>query len=207
MEIINLKTWERTTHYNFFRQMDYPQYSICSNIDITNFLTQVKKRNISFYYAMIYAATYCLNQIKAFKYRIEGDKVILHHTIHPSFTDMSEGSELFKIVTVDMEDTINSFVVKAKKKANNQKDYFGIEEPRQDVTYITCIPWVSFTNMSHTITLNKDDAIPRLAWGKYFKENEKILMPFSLQAHHAFVDGVHMGKYFDVLQQHMNTFK
>ncbi len=180
MEIINFDIWDRTTHFNFFRRMDYPQYLICKNIDITNFLTQLRKKDISFYYGMIYAATYALNQIKEFKYRIVGDKVILHDTIHPSFTDMTDGSELFKMVTVDMEDSIEAFVEKAKKKADSQKDYFVMKdvEGRVDLIYITCIPWVSFTNLSHTISFNKDDSIPRLAWGKYFEENEKILMPF-----------------------------
>lgn len=93
-------------------------------------------------------------------------------------------------------------------KSENQKDYFVREdiEGRFDLIYITCIPWVSFTNLSHTISFNKDDSVPRLAWGKYFDENGKILMPFSVQAHHSFVDGIHMGKYFDALQEYLDSF-
>ena len=208
MEIIDMNTWERTTHYNFFRRMDYPQYLICNNIDITNFLSELKIKNISFYYAMIYAATYALNQVKEFKYRMQNDKVVLHDTIHPSFTDMTEGSELFKMVTVDMENNIEGFIAMAKEKSYRQKDYFVKKdvEGRDDLTYITCIPWVSFTNLSHTISFNKDDSIPRLAWGKYFRDNGKVLLPFSVQAHHSFVDGIHMGKYFDVLQKYLDAF-
>lgn len=208
MEVINLNTWDRKIHFDFFRRMDYPQYSICNNIDITNFLFKLKEMDISFYYGMIYAATYALNQVKEFKYRIRGDKVILHKIIHPSFTDMTAGSELFKMVAVDMEDNIKNFVVKAKKKADNQKDYFVIKdvEGRDDLIYITCIPWMSFTNLSHTISFNKDDSIPRLAWGKYFEDGGRMLMPFSVQAHHSFVDGIHMGKYFEVLQKYLNEF-
>jgi chloramphenicol O-acetyltransferase type A len=208
MEIINLATWDRTTHFNFFRRMDYPQYLICKNIDITRFLTQLTEREISFYYGMIYAATYALNQVKEFKYRIVDDQVILYDTIHPSFTDMTEGSELFKMVTVDMGDSLEAFVKKAETKANSQTEYFVAKdvEGRVDLTYITCIPWVSFTNLSHTISFNKDDSVPRLAWGKYFEENGKTLMPFSIQAHHSFVDGIHMGRYFDTLQEYLDAF-
>lgn len=113
------------------------------------------------------------------------------------------------MVTVDMEDRIEDFAAKAKEKADRQTDYFVKEgvEGRDDLTYITCIPWVSFTNMSHTISLNKDDAVPRLAWGKYFEENGKIMLPFSVQAHHSFVDSIHMGKYFDALQKCLDGFE
>jgi chloramphenicol O-acetyltransferase type A len=207
MEIVDFNTWERTTHFNFFRRMDYPQYLICANVDVTHFLSMTRERDLSFYYGMIYAAMHALNQVKEFKYRIRGDQVVLHDTVHPSFTDMDEGSELFKMVTVDMEAGIEAFVTKAKQKAGDQKDYFARKdvEGRDDLVYITCIPWVSFTNLSHTISFNKDDSVPRLAWGKYFYQDEKVLLPFSVQAHHSFVDGIHMGKYFDVLQKYLNS--
>jgi chloramphenicol O-acetyltransferase type A len=189
--------------------MDYPHYNICVNIDITNFLTKIKEEKIPFYYAMIYAATYALNQVEEFRYRIRGEQVVLHDIIHPSFTDMSNDTDLFKMVTVYMEKSILDFTKKAKEKSKNQTDYFVIEdvEGRDDLTYITCVPWVSFTHLSHTISFNKDDSIPRLAWGKYFKESDKLFLPFSVQAHHSFVDGIHMGKYIDCLQEYLNEYR
>jgi len=209
LEIINLDTWERTIHYKFFKRMDYPHYNIGVNIDITNFLDKIEENKIPFYYAMIYAATYALNQVKEFRYRIRGEQVVLHNMIHPSFADMSDGTELFKMVTVSMEKSILDFTKKAKEKSKNQMNYFVIEdvEGRDDLTYITCVPWMSFTHLSHTISFNKDDSIPRLAWGKHFKESDKLLLPFSVQAHHSFVDGIHMGKYIDCLQEYLNEYR
>ncbi|MGE5379501.1 MAG: CatA-like O-acetyltransferase [Methylocystaceae bacterium] len=209
MKIIELDGWERATHYKFFKRMDYPHYNICVNIDITNFLARTEKNSIPFYYAMIYAATYALNLREEFRYRIRGEQVVLHDLIHPSFTDMSADTDLFKMVTVDMEASIMDFTKKAKEKSDQQTDYFVIQdvEGRDDLTYITCLPWVSFTHLSHTISFNKDDSIPRLAWGKYFKNDNKVWLPFSVQAHHSFVDGIHMGKYIDCLQDFLNTYK
>ncbi len=208
MKIIDLENWDRKTHYEFFKRMDYPQYLICKNIDITNYLLKLREQNLSFYYAMIFAATYAINKTDAFKYRIEGENVVYHEMIHPSFTAMSDGSDLFKMVTVEMKEDMVTFIESAKEKSDRQKDYFVFKdlEGRTDLIYITCIPWVSFTNVSHTISFNKDDAVPRLAWGKYFEEGDKILMPFSVQAHHSFVDGIHMGQYFDTLQEYLDSF-
>ena len=100
-----------------------------------------------------------------------------------------------------------SVISYSKEALENIKDkVITFAEGRTDLIYITCIPWVSFTNLSHTISFNKDDAVPRLAWGKYFEEGDKILIPFSVQAHHSFVDGIHMGLYFDALQDYLDTF-
>jgi chloramphenicol O-acetyltransferase type A len=100
---------------------------------------------------MIFAATHTLNAVEQFRLRIRGEQVILHDTVHPSFTDMSEGSELFKMVTVDMEDALETFVLKAREKSQKQTDYFVVKdvEGRDDLIYITCFPWVSFT-VCHT---------------------------------------------------------
>ncbi len=209
MKIIDLDTWERTSHYSFFKRMDYLHYNICVNIDVTRFLDAVKAGNLSFYYAMIFAAAYAANNVPEFRYRIRGEQVVLHDAVHPSFTDMSKGSDLFKMVTIDMTDSIETFVIRAKEKSEEQKDYFIAEDfaGRDDLIYITCIPWASFTSLSHTISFNKDDLVPRIAWGRYYTEGDKVLLPFLLQAHHSFVDGIHMGRYIDSLQDYLNRFE
>jgi chloramphenicol O-acetyltransferase type A len=204
MEYIDLENWKRKEHFAFFYRTDYPQFNICFNLDISNFLKYTKDGKLSFYYAMIYAVTSVANSIEDFKYRIREGKVVLHDTIHPSFTylDNEEKEDLFKIVTVDFEGSIVAFVKSAKNACKNQRDYFELEKlaGRDDLIYITCIPWISFTHVSHTISLDKNDSVPRISWGKYYKEGDKTLLPFSVQANHALIDGFQIGKYVEKLQ-------
>ena len=211
MEYIDIENWKRKGHYEFFHRMDYPQFNICMNIDVSNFLISTKQKSLSFYYSMIFATTTVINQIENFKYRIRDEKVVLHNKIHPSFTDMNknEKDDLFKMVTVDLNDDIYEFEKTAKQTSVNQKDYFAPDKliGRDDLIYITCIPWISFTHISHTISLNKNDSVPRISWGKYYKQGEKTLLPFSVQANHALVDGFHVGKYMDKLQRFINEIK
>jgi len=137
--------------------------------------------------------------------------VVLHDKIHPSFTDMnkSEKDDLFKMVTVDLIGDIYEFEKIAKQTSENQKDYFALDKliGRNDLIYITCIPWISFTHISHTISLNNNDSVPRISWRKYYKQGEKILLPFSVQAHHSFVDGFHVGRYIEGLQTFIDEMK
>ena len=208
MKLIDLETWKRKEHFLFFSRMDYPQFNICMDIDITNFLRFTKNKKLSFYYAMVYAVTTVINRMDDFKYRIHDGKVVLHDKVHPSFTDMDKdvNDDLFKLVTLDLKDDVVAFVQAAKETSENQKDYFGLDKliGRDDLIYITCIPWISFTHISHTISLNKNDSVPRISWGKYYESGEKILLPFSVQAHHALVDGFHVGKYIEKLQTFLN---
>jgi len=211
MQYIDLNTWKRKEHFQFFYRMDYPQFNICMNLDVTHFLNYVKEKNLSFYYAMIYAVTTVVNDSEDFKYRIRDGKVVLHDTIHPSFTDMDtdKQDDLFKLVTIDMQDDLFGFVKSAKEANKNQKDYFGLDKliGRDDLIYITCVPWISFTHISHTISLQKNDSVPRISWGKYFSENNKVILPFSVQVNHALMDGIHIGKFIEKLQCFIDELK
>jgi chloramphenicol O-acetyltransferase type A len=210
MKLIEIENWKRKEHFMFFSRMDYPQFNICMDIDVTNFLTFTKSKNLSFYYSMIYASTSVVNLIEDFRYRIRDGKVVLHDKIHPSFTDMNsdKNNDLFKMVTVDLEGDITGFVKKAKEVNASQKEYFRFDKlaGRDDLIYITCVPWISFTHISHTITLNRNDSVPRISWGKYYNAGNRILLPFSVQVNHALLDGFHIGKYINDLQSYINDF-
>jgi chloramphenicol O-acetyltransferase type A len=116
------------------------------------------------------------------------------------------GSDLFKMVTLEMTENLHEFVRLAKETSEKQKEFICLEAlaGRDDFLYLTCLPWISFTHMSHTISLNRDDAVPRISWGKYFREGDKLMLPFSVQVHHALVDGIHVAQYLERLQNHLN---
>lgn len=152
MEKIDINKWKRKEHFDFFYKMDYPQYNICMDLDVTKFISFCKKQKLSFYYAMIYAVSKVVNETENFKYRIRNGEVVLHKCIHPSFTEMDDtiSGDLFKMVTVEYSDNIKEFVKIAEEENLSQKTYFDPSKliGRDDLIYITCIPWISFTHIS-----------------------------------------------------------
>jgi chloramphenicol O-acetyltransferase type A len=75
------------------------------------------------------------------------------------------------------------------------------DQKRDDLLFMTAIPWVSFTSFMHPLSFPVD-SVPRFAWGKFFEDGESLKMPLSVQAHHAVMDGLHMGRYFEVVQEY-----
>jgi chloramphenicol O-acetyltransferase type A len=72
---------------------------------------------------------------------------------------------------------------------------------------MTAIPWVSFTGFMHPMQLHPADSIPRFAWGKFFQEGDQLKMPLSVQGHHALLDGYHVGKFYQLVQDYFNQFE
>lgn len=71
----------------------------------------------------------------------------------------------------------------------------------------SAIPWISFTHISHTDSGRSDNAVPLIDWGKYRERDGRVLLPFSVQVHHSFVDALHVGQFVNRLQQYLNTWQ
>lgn len=211
MQQIDLDTWSRKEQFQFFYKADYPQFNICMDLNISSFARFVKEHHLSFYYSMIFASTKIANEITNFRYRIRnGKQVVLHDSVNPSFTYIKPGAEeeLFKIIGANMQSDIFEFNEYAKNITEAQTCFIEAEQfaERDNWLLISCIPWISFTHISHTITLNKDDSTPRITWGKYYHKDNEVMLPFSVQVHHALMDGYHIGKYVNMLQHYLSTF-
>lgn len=204
---IDLETWPRKVHYEHFRTFDCPRWDLCGELDLTRFRARCKAEGFPVHHALIHAVTESVNAQEAFRYRIRGQEVVLHSRVHPRFTDMDKGSELFKLVTVDFLEDRKGFVASAQAQAASQVEPFPPEskEERDDLVYLTCVPWLSFTRISHAWNLSKDDGVPRIAWGKFTVKDGHVTVAFAVEANHCFVDGLHMARLFEDLQARLDA--
>lgn len=206
MKEIDIETWPRKEHFEFFSRIAYPFYSLTVDIDVSAFHKFVKRNQLSFYYSMIYLSTKAMNQIEAFRYRIRGEKIVLLDDLIPSFTDMPKGSDLFCITNVALTPTIYDYTSACKNAVENQKQYFPTakDESFDHYIYYSSVPWIHFTSVTHEMDANKDDAITRITFGKFEKKDEALMMPISIAANHRFVDGLHIHQYLNLLQASLN---
>ncbi len=202
-QIIDESNWKRATHCQAFRNSIEPNYCVTVEMDITTFLSKVKAKKSSLTMSLIYIVAKCANDIEEFRYRFNEGKVVLYDKIDTSFAYLNKDTELFKMVNVKLEGSIDDYVTLAMETAENQKDYFT-GPLGNDVYVFSPIPWVSYTHISHTNSGKKDNATPMFDWGKFYERDGKLLLPFSVQVHHSFVDGIHIGKFVNLLQAKLN---
>ncbi|WP_330581523.1 CatA-like O-acetyltransferase [Faecalicatena contorta] len=204
-QVINENSWERAMHCMVFRNSVEPAFCVTFEADVTNFLKKVKQQKYSFTLSMVYAVCKCANEIEAFRYRFLDGQVVLFDKIDTAFTYLNTESELFKVVNVPMQENMQDYVELAAKTAREQREYFT-GPLGNDVFQCSPMPWITYTHISHTNSGRKDNATPLFDWGRYYEKDERIVMPLSVQAHHSFVDGIHIGKFADGLQKYLNEF-
>lgn len=78
---LDLETWNRKEHYNFFKQFEEPYYGVNVNIDVTAAYKFVKENGLSFFLYTMYQSLAASQVIEPFRYRIEGDDVVIYDRI------------------------------------------------------------------------------------------------------------------------------
>lgn len=199
---INLEMWDRKEHFDVLSGRDVPFYCVTVDVDVTNLKAFSTKNNISFYYALVYLTTEALNKTENFRYKIQANKVIVYDELIPSFTDMTEGSQLYKGGTLRKEGDILSFCKVAFKTATNQTDYFPeISFPLDQLIHFSMLPWLNFSGFKNQFYLDKNDSIPKVTFGKYITKDGRLQMPLNIEVNHRLVDGYHLGCFFENLQK------
>ncbi|MFC1960525.1 CatA-like O-acetyltransferase [Chloroflexota bacterium] len=205
MRVIDLENWSRREHFALFSGMDYPYFGICANVDLTAFYPAIKQRDVSFTVAIVYVLARVANAIPEFQYRIRGDEVVEHEVVHPCTTLLVD-EDVFTFCTFDYAEDFAVFNTHATVQIAHVKKH-----PSLDVgggldhwLFMTSIPWISFTGFIHPIHLSPVDSVPRLAWGKFFKDGERLQLPLNIQAHHALIDGVHVGRFYELVQDYLH---
>lgn len=210
MQWLDEQTWGRSALLKKYSTYMFPYINLGAEIDVSNLYYFTKKNGISFYCAMIHAVTKIALEIKNFSYRILDGKPVLCDSLTPSFTYLPEGEEQFYVVEVPYEEDMLSFCKKAKEQAMLQatevEHSFMHGKEHIEILYISCIPWVRYTHFIRTIEKGGEDNIPRISWGKYVKEKDgRIMMPLSVQVHHALMDGYHVGMFFEKMEKYLDS--
>lgn len=192
-------------HSMVFRNSVEPAFCVTFEADVTNFRSKIKEQKLSFTLAMVYAVCKCANEIEALRYRFLDGNVVLFDKIDTAFTYLNKDTELFKVVNVPFIDDVEEYVALASKTAEEQQEYFtgplGI-----DVFQCSPMPWMAYTHISHTNSGKKDNATPLFDWGKFYEKDGRTVIPVSIQAHHSFVDGIHVGQFVDALQRFLDGY-
>ncbi|MEL6274851.1 MAG: chloramphenicol acetyltransferase [Bacteroidota bacterium] len=203
MKKIEFTDSHRKKHFDFFRRMDQPHFGVTVNVDITLFAKHIREAaEWRFTPAFVYLLARVANELPNFRRRIRNDEVVEHPSVQPSFAVPTKDSEVFSFCTVDYHPDAREFhrsaIATMEEMFTNPS--FEDEPGRDDYLFMSTFPWASFTSVQHAMHYSPADSVPRIIWGKYFKQGDQLLMPLAVQAHHAVVDGRDMGKYYQEME-------
>lgn len=200
MKRIDMDTWDRRDQYAHFAGMDCPYWGLTCEIEVTPARRFMKRQGIPSYVGMIYLMTKTANAVPELRQRIQDGDVVEYEVTHPSFTLLNDRGQLCFCQTPYVADPA-VFAAQARRVMDEARTATRcpLADPRQDLVYLSCLPWVHFTALTHPVHFHPPDAIPRITWGRFEERGESTLLAVNLQVNHALADGYHVSLFMQTL--------
>lgn len=205
---IDIDSWERKATFEFFKGYNDPFFNIAANVDVSRLYSFCKTRSLPFSIAALYCSIAAANEIREFRLRMIGEKVVEFDRIDATQTILNDDNT-FSFCYFPWRDTIEEFVDsgRAAREKYSAMRSFDVETGRLDLIYYSVIPWVSFTSFKHANSGDNRQSVPRMVFGKMFIQGQRRFMPFSVEGHHCLMDGFHIGRYFELFQDKLDYFE
>jgi chloramphenicol O-acetyltransferase type A len=147
------------------------------------------------------------NGIDELRCRIDGEgNVRQYHTIHPGSTILYEDGT-YGFGYFDFQSDFNTFIESAGIEFEKQKQRKGVDPKDDDLAkiYFSPIPWVSFSGFRHPFRKGGNVSVPMIVFGKHYERDGERYMPVGITLHHGLADGYHAGRFFTLLQEHLDN--
>ena len=190
----------RRDRFALFDGMDSPALNLCFSLTLPDFRPWCKEHGLAPFHVLLCATLRAILRIENFCWRIHDGEVIRIERLIPSFTVKNHNDDL-NFAMFDWSDDVREFVARGRAAGAEASAMTALNRryatlsPRdaKDQVFVTCIPWLDFTAIQHPTAVLAQPDIPSLAWGR-FRDGPggTLTLPFSVQAHHGFVDGFHI---------------
>ncbi|GHT16722.1 chloramphenicol acetyltransferase [Planctomycetales bacterium] len=203
---IDLTTWNRRQQFELFVGYENHYYAVTANVDCTRMYERSKSEGFPFYLGYHFASLQAVNAVDEFRQRIENDIPVEYGEVHLSTTiARDDGTFGFSFIpfTKDFDKFVADGIAESKRVRQSDNLFCEYPETENGIVYCSVLRGVSF---SATVQpYRKGDSIPILTFGEMLLGNGVCKLPHSVQVHHALVDGQHVGEYFKLFQQYLNT--
>ena len=198
---IDLEQYNRRDHFNYFKELGYPYVGLTVNVELTQFMENLRKTGDPFYLSFVYQVVSAANAVPEFRRRIEKECIVEYEYCLASCVVMKE-DDTFGYCTLDCNQPFADFLIEGKAKIEATKKTGTIEDDEAvgSLFFLSCVPWVTYTSLIQAVPIPADSN-PRFTWGKYFEQNGKYWMPVSVLAHHALVDGYQLSQFYKKLEE------
>ena len=206
---IDLSEWNRGELFQFYIDKMRIVMSLTVDIDVANLKAFSEKNKIAFYPLMLWVISKVINAHDEFKYSWDQDgNLIRWDYVSPSYTDFHSEDESFTKMVSEYSDDLFEFCSRVTADRERYKNARAVLE-NQPLNFfdVSCLPWVRYRHFDVHVFDEGKFLAPVVTWGKYEQVHDKLMMPLTMNIHHAVVDGFHLSRFFNEVQELICTLQ
>lgn len=203
-EKIDRNTWARKEYFEHYFSNIPCTYSMTVKLDIT----KIREQKIKVYPAMLYYLTTVVNRYSEFRTAFnENNELGIYSEMIPCYTVFHRDTETFSNIWTVYKSNMEAFLTEYEKdilQYGKQTGMTGKPNIPSNNFNVSMIPWATFEGFNLNLQKGYDYLKPIFTMGKYYQESGRILIPLSIQVHHAVCDGFHVCRFINDLQELIN---
>ncbi|MEM1485141.1 CatA-like O-acetyltransferase [Oscillospiraceae bacterium PP1C4] len=200
--LIDLENWERKDCFNHFMNIAKSTYSLTVNIDITKLIDFIKKNNYRLYPTFTWIVSKAVNNHMEFRMGFDSDRNLGYYdTIFPDYSVLNDKTKIMDSLCTAYEEEFVSFYNCMVSDMENYKSSGAHTQRHSNFFIVSCLPWLNYSAFTATNESEHQFLFPMVTWGKYIELDGKVLMPLTLQIHHAVADGYHCSLFYNNIEQ------
>ncbi len=208
MQKLDLQSWNRKEHFEFFSNFDEPFFGIVSEVDCTKAYQFSKNNDHSFFAYYLHKSLEAVNQIPEFKYRILDGEVVICDKVHAAAT-IARPDGTFAFSFAEFSPDHETFRKGLNKEINAVQNSTGLriseKTQRLDAIHYSSFPWHKLTGLTHSRDFKFSDSVPKITFGKMYEQDNQYKLPIAINAHHGLMDGFHVAKYLSLFQEFLDS--
>ena len=204
--IIDMDTYPRRAHFDYFRTLAYPYVGVTANVDVTELVRLCKGKGVSFYLTFMHAAALAADGVPEFRQRIRDGGIVEYDECPTSHTEpLPDGTYCY--CTLHHHMPFGEYIAQAEEARRLCREKASIEEDEdvESMYFISALPWLHYTALIQPVA-GGDESNPRITWGKYEADAiGRLMLPVTVLLHHALADGLHLGLFFQGLEKELQA--
>ena len=210
-KVIDKNQYYRAGVYRHFTEDCKCSVSITGRIDVTELVCYSKATSTKFYLNFLYVLAKTMNAREDYRmaYLWESDKLICFDKVNPCHYVFHSDTETCTPVYSEYYDDYRQFYAAGAAdiaKAKSTREY-GLDMEHHpnwfDASYVS---WLSYDSLHVELPDGYFYFQPVINWGKYRKENGKLMMPVTVRMNHAVADGYLVSQVFLLLDENIKAF-
>lgn len=209
--IVDKEKYYRKGVYRHFSEDCKCSVSITTRIDVTELYRKSKATDTKFYLNFLYILCKVLNSREDYRmgYLWQTDTLVCYDKINPVQYVFHDDTETCSIAYSEYYEDYKTFYNKALEDLEKAKQThkYGLDSANHpnwfDASYIS---WLSYYSLNIELPDGYLYFAPIINWGKFRKENERLMMPVTVRMNHAVADGYLIAKVFKLLEKEVSEF-
>ncbi len=203
---IDMRTYPRRAHFDYFRTLQYPMLGVTVEADVTELRDFCRSESCSFFLAFLRAAARAANGVPELRRRILDGGIVEYDACGTSHVELREDGT-YGYCTLYHDRPWREYLACAEAERRRCRAKASIEEDGDvlGLFFVTSLPWLRYTQLLQPVA-GGDESNPRISWGRFAPDREgRLKMPVTLLAHHALADGLHIARFFDRLEEQIKA--